>query len=60
MAHIHYTIDFTVAIFVVHQHRVLLIRHRKLDKWLPLGGHVELDEYPDQAALREAREEKRV
>jgi 8-oxo-dGTP pyrophosphatase MutT (NUDIX family) len=55
--HIHEKIDFTVAIFVVHEQRVLLIHHRKLDKWLPLGGHIELDEDPEQAALREAREE---
>jgi 8-oxo-dGTP pyrophosphatase MutT (NUDIX family) len=57
MAHIHEKIDFTVAIFVVHQGRILLIHHRKLNKWLPLGGHVELDENPEMAALREAREE---
>jgi 8-oxo-dGTP pyrophosphatase MutT (NUDIX family) len=57
MAHIHEKIDFTVAIFVVHEGRVLLIHHRKLDKWLPLGGHIELDEEPEQAALREAKEE---
>jgi 8-oxo-dGTP pyrophosphatase MutT (NUDIX family) len=57
MAHIHEKIDFTVAIFVVHDGKVLLIYHRKLDKWLPLGGHIELDEDPEQAALREAKEE---
>lgn len=57
MAHIHEKIDFTVAIFVVHESKVLLIHHRKLNKWLPLGGHIELDEDPEQAALREAREE---
>ena len=57
MAHIHEKIDFTVAIFVVHDGKVLLIHHRKLDKWLPLGGHIELDEDPEQAALREAKEE---
>src|SRR5437660_352944 len=57
MAHIHERIDFTVAIFVVQRGRVLLIHHRKLDKWLPLGGHIELDEDPEQAALREAKEE---
>jgi 8-oxo-dGTP pyrophosphatase MutT (NUDIX family) len=57
MAHIHEKIDFTVAIFVVRDSKVLLIHHRKLDKWLPLGGHIELDEDPEQAALREAREE---
>ena len=57
MAHIHEKIDFTVAIFVVHDGKILLIHHRKLDKWLPLGGHIELDEDPEQAALREAHEE---
>lgn len=57
MPHLHEKIDFTVAIFVVHNEKILLIHHRKLDKWLPLGGHIELDEDPEQAALREAREE---
>src|SRR2546426_6375560 len=57
MAHIHYAIDFTVTIFVVRSGKVLLIHHRKLNAWLPLGGHIELDEDPEQAALREAREE---
>jgi 8-oxo-dGTP pyrophosphatase MutT (NUDIX family) len=57
MSHLHEKIDFTVAIFVVHAGKILLIHHRKLDKWLPLGGHIELDEDPEQAALREAKEE---
>ncbi|MBL9126257.1 MAG: NUDIX domain-containing protein [Verrucomicrobiales bacterium] len=57
MAHIHDKIDFTVAIFVVAGDRVLVIHHRRLNRWLPLGGHVELDEDPEQAALREAKEE---
>ena len=57
MAHIHEKIDFTVAIFVVRQKKVLVIHHRNLGRWLPLGGHVELDEDPEQAALREAKEE---
>src|SRR5207244_1993456 len=57
MPHIHEKIDFTVAIFVVQAGKVLLIHHRKLDKWLPLGGHIELDEDPEIAALREAKEE---
>jgi len=57
VAHIHEKIDFTVAIFVVQQSKVLLIHHRNLDKWLPLGGHIELHEDPEEAALREATEE---
>jgi 8-oxo-dGTP pyrophosphatase MutT (NUDIX family) len=57
MAHIHEKIDFTVAIFVVHDGKILLIHHRQLNHWLPLGGHIELDEDPEQAALRESKEE---
>ncbi len=57
MPHLHEKIDFTVAIFVVHDHKVLVVHHRKLNQWLPLGGHIELDEDPEQAARREAREE---
>jgi 8-oxo-dGTP pyrophosphatase MutT (NUDIX family) len=57
MAHIHEKIDFTVAIFVVQDAKVLLVHHRRLNKWLPLGGHIELDEEPETAALREANEE---
>ena len=57
MAHIHEKIDFTVSIFVVERGRVLLIHHRKMKQWLPLGGHIELDEDPETAAYREAREE---
>jgi 8-oxo-dGTP pyrophosphatase MutT (NUDIX family) len=57
MAHIHEKIDFTVAIFIVHDDKILVIHHRNLKKWLPLGGHIELDEDPEAAALREAKEE---
>jgi ADP-ribose pyrophosphatase YjhB (NUDIX family) len=51
------TRDFTVAVFVVHNDHVLLHPHRKLGIWLPPGGHIEPDELPDEAALREVEEE---
>jgi len=35
----------------------LLTHHRKLNRWLQLGGHVEDDKHILAAALREAREE---
>ena len=57
MAHIHEQIDFTVVVLIVHEGKVLLVHHRNLNKWLPLGGHIELDEDPEAAALREAKEE---
>ena len=36
---------------------VLLVWHRKLNRWLQPGGHVETDEEPLAAALRETEEE---
>lgn len=57
MAHIHKDIDFTVSVFIVHTKRVLLHVHQKYGMWLPPGGHIELDEDPNQAALREVQEE---
>lgn len=57
MPHLHEKIDFTVAVFIVQGGKVLLIHHRGLNKWLPVGGHIELDEEPEAAALREVREE---
>jgi 8-oxo-dGTP pyrophosphatase MutT (NUDIX family) len=55
--HLHEKIDFTVSIFIVKDHKVLFILHKQLNRWLPIGGHIELDENPEQAAIREAREE---
>jgi 8-oxo-dGTP pyrophosphatase MutT (NUDIX family) len=52
--------DFTVAVFVVHSGRVLLHFHHKLGRWLPPGGHIEANELPDVAALREVLEETGV
>ncbi len=48
---------FTVAVFVVWDGSVLLHLHRKLGMWLPPGGHIEPDELPDDAAVREVLEE---
>ncbi|WP_026369674.1 NUDIX hydrolase [Kallotenue papyrolyticum] len=51
------TRDWAATTFVVHQGRTLLLRHRKLGKWLPPGGHIDAHELPDVAALREVEEE---
>lgn len=60
MPHIHDLIDFTVAAFIVNRGRVLLVNHKKLHKWLPVGGHIELDEDPNQALFREILEESGI
>ncbi len=57
MAHINEKIDFTAEVFVVYQNKVLLRLHEKYKIWLSVGGHIELDEDPNQAALREVKEE---
>jgi 8-oxo-dGTP pyrophosphatase MutT (NUDIX family) len=47
----------TVTGFVVHEGKVALHWHRKLSMWLPAGGHIEANEDPVQAVLREISEE---
>lgn len=57
MAHIHDKIDFVSTAFIVHRDKVLLVHHRILKMWLPVGGHIELDEDPIEALYREIKEE---
>lgn len=57
MAHIHEKIDWVVSVFIVHKGKVLLRMHEKYQKLLAVGGHIELDENPLQAAHRECLEE---
>ena len=57
MPHVHERIDFVAEVLVVHAGRVLLRRHDKIGRWIAPGGHVELDEDPTEAAVREVREE---
>jgi 8-oxo-dGTP pyrophosphatase MutT (NUDIX family) len=45
---------------VVRDGRVLLHWHATLGRWLPPGGHIEPDELPDAAAVREVLEETGV
>ncbi|MCL2834155.1 MAG: NUDIX domain-containing protein [Treponema sp.] len=37
--------------------QILMIRHKKLNVWLPPGGHIEDNELPQEAVLREVLEE---
>jgi 8-oxo-dGTP diphosphatase len=57
MPHIHEKIDFVVEVFIVYKDKVLLRIHDKFKIWLSVGGHIELDEDPNQAVLREVKEE---
>lgn len=48
---------FSVAVYARQGDRVLVIEHRRLKTWLPIGGEVEAGETPLEAAVRELREE---
>jgi 8-oxo-dGTP pyrophosphatase MutT (NUDIX family) len=37
--------------------KFLFIKHKKLKKWLQPGGHLEVNELPDDSAIREVFEE---
>ncbi len=48
---------FSVAVYARHNNRILMIFHKRLQTWLPVGGELEVGETPLQAAVRELREE---
>ena len=50
-------LDLTVGACIVFEDKVLLMLHAKLNKWLFPGGHIDLNEHPDQALSREVKEE---
>ena len=50
---------FTATAFVLHPNhdKVLLHWHKKVNEWLPPGGHIENNEIPEEAVIREVYEE---
>lgn len=60
MAHIHEEYDFIITVFIVCDGRVLFVNHPRYDKWVPIGGHIELNEDPDEALFREIAEETQL
>ena len=50
---------FTATGYTVNKDRtkMLLVHHKGLSKWLPPGGHIEENEVPHEAAIREVYEE---
>lgn len=49
--------QFTATAYIILNQKTLLIYHRKLQKWLPPGGHMDTNEIPSEAAKREVLEE---
>ncbi|MCD8484650.1 NUDIX hydrolase [Candidatus Woesebacteria bacterium] len=52
--------QFTASVWLISDsapRKVALVHHKKLDTWMQPGGHIEADENPIQAAVREVQEE---
>ena len=60
MPHIHKLYDFVVSIFIVHKNKTLLVYHKKYNEWVPIGGHVDLNEDPEEALHKEIWEESHL
>lgn len=52
-----YNKTLTSTVYIINNDRVLLHMHKKYNTWFPVGGHIEADELPHEAAIREAMEE---
>ena len=50
---------FCASVFVVDPKtkKMLLVFHKKFHKWVQPGGHIEDNEVPEEAAIREVYEE---
>lgn len=50
---------FCASAFVINpvDKKILLVKHHLWDKWVQPGGHIEDDETPEEAAVREVFEE---
>ena len=52
-----YEKSLTSTVYVIHEDKVLLHMHKRFNTWFPVGGHLEPNELPHTAAIREAKEE---
>jgi 8-oxo-dGTP pyrophosphatase MutT (NUDIX family) len=51
------TREFVSTVFVVKDGKVLMTWNKKVNNWVPIGGHIEQNELPCASVIREAKEE---
>lgn len=49
--------EFLSTVFVVRNGKVLMTWNKKVNNWIPIGGHIEQNELPCSSVIREAKEE---
>jgi ADP-ribose pyrophosphatase YjhB (NUDIX family) len=49
--------EFLSTVYIVRGENVLLTFNKKVEKFIPLGGHIEPNELPCDSVIREAKEE---
>jgi len=49
--------EFLSTVFVVKDNKVLMTWNKKVNTWIPIGGHIEQNELPCSSVIREAKEE---
>lgn len=54
--------EYCASAFVIDPitKKILLVKHKKFNKWVQPGGHIEPDEVPEETAVRETYEETHV
>jgi len=54
--------ELCASIFVIDPEtkKILLVKHREFKKWVQPGGHLDYNETPEEAAVREVYEETQI
>ena len=52
-----YNKSISATAYIYNKGKILFHMHKKYNSWFPVGGHVEENEFPHEALIREVKEE---